>query len=97
MGFMNFLKTVGLGAGAFGLIGAVIGAGIYMCDGDGIYEDGDKDPLYGSRSRRSPCRRSFRRDEGRKTDWGDVVRKPEHFCFGLSGSRQPLGRRDVQE
>ena len=45
MSFMNFLKTVGLGAGAFGLIGAAFGAAFYM-DSDKETRENWDDPLY---------------------------------------------------
>ena len=45
MGFTNFLKAVGLGAGLFGLIGAAFGAAFYM-DSDKETRENWDDPLY---------------------------------------------------
>lgn len=45
MGFTNFLKAVGLGAGLFGLIGAAFGAAFYMESDKETRENWD-DPLY---------------------------------------------------
>lgn len=45
MGFTNFLKAVGLGAGLFGLIGAAFGAAFYMDSDKETRENWDA-PLY---------------------------------------------------